>query len=604
MGKGSRKKVHSREEGRRLDREEAMKSSPMTARQLALTMKRSQDRHPDIPYVFLIGAGCSRSSGILLASELVRDVWMPEIQKELELKPDEYPDGFDKENPGAWYSKAVSYLFPTADRQQTEFAQLTMDAQPGFGYYVLSELMDTHKKQFSTVLTTNFDNLLVDALTFFQGAQPLVVYHSQLIRMATPERERPAIIKLHNDIFYSPRNTEEDLDSLDDDLVSKVADLLRHRPLIIMGYSGNDPSVLKLLQACDTEMEIYWVGSRLPEDEGFRRWLTSPNAKAKWVKHGDFDRLMLEVANVFEMKGGPDRNKVLKRLDDVEEHYQKVSSELIVDVKDPATGDIETPPQPSEEAMAYLVYQQALEDPDNGDVLFSDAIRSDPNSSDLHRNYASFLGRRDRLNDAETYHNIALELDPNDALNCGLYALILEKLGRFDDAESQFKHSIELDPKDAFLAMGFAKFLEQQKRSEEAEEFYNQAITADPGYASALINYSLFLEGKDRMVEAEEQYKRCLIVAPDFAYALTNFALFLEKLGRSDESEVHFKRAVQAVPTGAYSFSMYAQFLTKQDRLDEAENAYRNAAELEPEDSFYQKKYADFLEEYDRSNES
>lgn len=464
MGKGSGQSDDPAEEERRKKREENLTASPMTARRLALTMKRSQKMHPDIPYVFLLGAGCSRSSGILLASELVKDVWMPEIQKELELKPNEYPDGYDPDNPGAWYSSAVAHLFQTADRQQTEFARLTRDTRPGYGYYVFSELMATHKKQFSTVLTTNFDNLLVDALTFFQGAQPLVVYHSQLIRMATPEREHPAIIKLHNDVFYSPRNTQEDLSSLDGDLVRKVADLLRHRPLIIMGYSGNDPTVLKLLQACDTEMEVYWVGSSLPVNDRFRRWLTSDNVKAQWVKHGDFDRLMLEVAGVFEMKGGPDRRKVLKRLEDVEDHYRTVSSGLIDETRE-SSGDED---KPSEGAMAYLAYQEASQDPGAGDQVFKEALIVYPDSPGILGNYANFLQKQNRTEEAEEHYTHALKADQEHAINLGNYIEFLFLQDRAPEGEAPIEKlkGIKGTEKDAsLLCVNFVALALHPKRA-------------------------------------------------------------------------------------------------------------------------------------------
>ena len=81
---------------------------------------------------------------------------------------------------------------------------------PAFGYAVLASLMAMDGGRFNIVLTTNFDDLVADALYLFTAARPLVIHHESLANFIRPTRTRPLVVKLHGDHRLSPQNTFEE----------------------------------------------------------------------------------------------------------------------------------------------------------------------------------------------------------------------------------------------------------------------------------------------------------------------------------------------------------------------------------------------------------
>ena len=61
--------------------------------------------------------------------------------------------------------------------------------------------------RFSIVLTTNFDDLVADALYLFTAARPLVIHHESLANFIRPTRTRPLVVKLHGDAIARRRRT-------------------------------------------------------------------------------------------------------------------------------------------------------------------------------------------------------------------------------------------------------------------------------------------------------------------------------------------------------------------------------------------------------------
>ena len=133
------------------------------------------------------------------------------------------------------------------EAQQREIERLCDNKFPAFGYSVLAALMEHTKANgtFNVVLTTNFDDLVADALYLFTSIRPLVIHHESLAGYIRPTRTRPLIVKIHGDNHLSPYNTPQETAELPDRTNVQVRNLLHDRGLIFLGYSGNDESVVK-----------------------------------------------------------------------------------------------------------------------------------------------------------------------------------------------------------------------------------------------------------------------------------------------------------------------------------------------------------------------
>jgi hypothetical protein len=139
--------------------------------------KREIDECEDSRFVFFIGAGCSISSGIPGANELVK-MWLRGLKK-LRTGDDtnsehwakkEFID-YDEKYAAKHYGKVIQDLFLNSETRQREIERLTDGKDPGFGYAVLAKLMG-HKdfgSHCNAVLTVNFDDLIADALYLYEG---------------------------------------------------------------------------------------------------------------------------------------------------------------------------------------------------------------------------------------------------------------------------------------------------------------------------------------------------------------------------------------------------------------------------------------------------
>jgi hypothetical protein len=262
-------------------------------------------------FSLFLGAGCSVSSGIQTAGYLVEKVWLPRL-KETETGNQKNVDEWVKtrfpkykeNDPAQSYGEIIETLFPTAKERQTEIENLVKDFDPGFGYAILAKLMEKYRAHCNIVLTTNFDDMVADALYLYTYQKPIVIFHEALAAFVKIGDTRPIVIKLHGDSKLSPLNTKDETDELSDEITQVIKNIFSETGLIFIGYGGNDCSVLRILNEVSKDngsfqWGIYWIGGRIPNNK-MGKFLREKNAI--WVKHKDFDDLMLQVKEALELE--------------------------------------------------------------------------------------------------------------------------------------------------------------------------------------------------------------------------------------------------------------------------------------------------------------
>ncbi|GLT13887.1 hypothetical protein GCM10007931_08610 [Vibrio algivorus] len=163
-----------------------------------------------------------------------------------------------------WYDKPQEYsiLFETLydqPSQRREFVEsCIVDAKPSWGYIYLVNLLK--KKNFNTIFTTNFDDLVNEACyTFSDSLRPIVCAHDSSINSVRLTSERPKIIKLHGDfLFDNIKNTVRELESLESNMREKFKQYATEFGMIVLGYAGNDRSVM------DTLNTLLFTGEHFP----------------------------------------------------------------------------------------------------------------------------------------------------------------------------------------------------------------------------------------------------------------------------------------------------------------------------------------------------
>lgn len=274
------------------------------ANELARRLKESVN-DPDSRFAFFLGAGCSISSGIPGAGTLVRN-WLPKLKKLRtgsednleELVKKEFPK-YVGDNPALLYGEVIEKLFLTPQERQFE------EKDPGFGYAVLAQVISNkdYGRHFNFVLSTNFDDMVADALYLYTNKKPLVISHESLVGFVKISRTRPLVIKLHGDARLTPRNTELETKKLNDAVKKVLSNLHSETGLIFIGYGANDESIANILHELHKDAlpwGIYWVNNGIPDKDKMGKWLE--NRKATWVKHLDFVQLMLIIGDEFELK--------------------------------------------------------------------------------------------------------------------------------------------------------------------------------------------------------------------------------------------------------------------------------------------------------------
>ncbi len=576
---------------------------------------RDTSRESDKRFAFFLGAGCSVTSGIPAAGGLVRDHWLPRLRgyraphrhDHDEWVREEFP-AFDQDSPGASYGAVMERLFLHAEDRQREIERLCEGRFPGFGYATLASLMAMEGGAFNVVLTTNFDDLVADALYLFTKARPLIIHHESLASFIRPTRTRPLVVKLHGDNRLTPQNTSEETERLQAGIEKQVRPLLGDRGIVFIGYGGNDLGIARMLEKLSPEalpLGVYWVSGREPDCK-VREWLESRDAI--WVEKGDFDEFMLLVRDAFDLPH-PER----KRFEDVFERYTSTYKELsgrITALPDaapdaPALKEaVKRTDQsfPNWRAVSLEAMRLEKDDPDQADAIFRHGLGQFPSSAQLLGDYAVFLTdiRRD-YDRAEERFRRALDLDPEHANNLGNYALFLKNIRKeYDGAEEYYRRALAVDPENVNILGNYAILLSDNRKDyDRAEERLSRALALNPEHVNHLGNYANFLwivrKGYDG---AEEHYRRALAVDPENANFLSQYANFLRTVRKDyDGAEEHYRRALAVDPENSNHLGNYAVFLSDiRKDYDGAEERYRRALAVDPEDANLLGNYAVLLE--------
>ena len=549
-------------------------------------------------FAFFLGAGCSISSGIPGARTLVEN-WLPRLYMQMTGKhgaPDtawlrqELPK-YEAANPAASYAVVMRKLFPLeADRQQ-EIERIVGVKDPGFDYAVFAALIshESFGPKCNLVLTTNFDDMVADALYLYTQKKPLVIAHESLAGFAEARGTRPVVMKIHGDALLAPKNLESETRELGAAVGDALTAQLKDRGLIFIGYGGNDAGVSSVLQGLPAgalKWGVYWVNES-PPGATLKQWL-DPRNDAWWVKHLKCDELMLLVRAEFGLAHPEEA-----RFDRLMEAYRQTFETLTREVEARADSEekellcsaVEQAVREAKDSWAVELEARKYKtsDPPRAEQIYGAGIEKFPRSAPLLGNYAIFLHdvRKD-FEQAEAYYQRALEADAKHATNLGNYALFLENVRKdFEQAEAYYQRALEADAKHANNLGNYAIFLRRVRKDfEQAEAYYQRALEVDAKHANHLGNYAVFLETVRKDFEqAEEYYQRALEADAKHANNLGNYADFLEKTRQHfDEAERYYQLAVEADPADAHNLRMYADFL-KNVRKDAAaaEKYYRRA---------------------------
>ena len=557
-------------------------------------VKAFLDRHqrrPEKPFCFVLGSGASRPSGITTGDELVRE-WLKDLHERDDgagrsLEDWATPDnvgisGFEVARAADFYADVYARQFPVQEDGFAFLESLMAGKTPSFGYSVLAYLLSNTQHQ--VVITTNFDNLVANALSIHSETFPRVVGHDELVRFVGADMRRPLVAKIHGDLGFALKNRPNEVAALSDGWTSALKRILTRFTPIFIGYSGNDGSLMDFLLGLDlgTPDTMFWcwrTGSR-PSD---RIRKVVDRHSGSFVEIEGFDEIMMRLLDALGDKRPDLVSQLEQRFQQQLDAYKQQRAALGEKLAQSSRKLVDSAGSPPAKGAPGAVEQQSLLDvagrvltepgqaktwwqwqaevdqqtsADETDAKYGEALVALPNEAGLLGRYAIFLKnvRKDPVR-ADEFYRRAIVADPNNANTLGNYAVFL-KNARKDPgrADEFYRRAIVADPNNANILGNYALFLDDVKKDyEKADEFYRRAVDADPNNANTLGNYALFLDDVKKDSErADEFHRRAIVADPNNAKTLASYALFLDNAKKDTEKADEFhRRAVNADPNNA-----------------------------------------------------
>jgi len=612
-------------------------------------IRRVHETMPERRFCFILGAGASKASGIPAAGELGLG-WLRDTHRGQGGKPEAFGEWLKAGSHGIQELSAptsdadlgaIASAYPAIYKAtwghdpaqgQAELERHIEGKKPSYGYYALAGVMTDDKEgrpsRHNVVITPNFDNLPAEALGAMGRKVPIIIGHGAIADYARPTLKRPLIIKFHHDYLLSPKSDPAEVCALGQGYAKALADIFRIYTPIVIGYGGNDGSLMGLLEGLPPQSipgGIWWCWRQSdPPSERIASLLAKQ--RGTLVEISGFDEIMAYLQKSFGRDFDP--NEVGKiwqaRVEELNEVRARLAGPTGQNMspepwRDGLGGSVEPTPitkEKSAESSALLdaIYNETTppwwrwqhrvnitDDLDEKERIYKEGLVEMPASASLLGNYAVFLATRcGDFDGAEANFQRAIETDPKAANWLGAYALFLEDQRRdCDRAEEYYRRALEANPKDARNLGNYALFLENRRGDfDHAEEYHRGAIETDPKNARILGNYAIFLENRrGEFDRAEAHYRRAIEADPKNANILGAYAHFLEnRRGDSDGAEAQFRRAIEADSKSANILGNYADFLeNRRGDFDGAETYYKRAIEADPEHANHLGNYANFL---------
>lgn len=252
-----------------------------TINQLAALFRSEQPTRP----VLLLGAGASFPSGVPTASELVKEIVrlgcaiekFGDERRILHVTPTDTKAYCQRQS--WWHPDQIADCFPYAvesiltppERRRKHLINWTKYQRISGGYNALAKIMA--RRLCWTVLTTNFDTLIVDSLApqRTQLREVIEVNRTRDDLSRFKSHNRCQVVYLHGSVdYYTDCNLIDETQKLNSKLAEKLWPLLAEAPLIVCGYRGSEPSIMEHLlgrgiEKCDGfKQGIFWCHRKGP----------------------------------------------------------------------------------------------------------------------------------------------------------------------------------------------------------------------------------------------------------------------------------------------------------------------------------------------------
>ena len=442
-------------------------------------------------FIFLLGAGASRSSGIPIASWMIRD-----FQRNLreiwdrEGRPSDNFDSWLHSQPG-WkrnetesdYAKYFEAWEPTEAARRGYLNYWMKGASPGWGYFCLAQLLA--RSYVGVVVTTNFDDLIYEACTMTSVMRPRVYSMIDPYVSIEQERNRSTVIKLHGDYLYrSYKTTGKETKNIDEKLMDEVASLFRRHDIIVVGYSGEDTRVMNLLENVPEAHAVYWCTYKDTPLPDRVKEIVSKGHRDHWFKviTEGFDEFMDELVHQLDFTLPSIMQPIQDLIDAMPGRIEGSQSRYITEYLD------QTIQQIQEEAKEWTRIQ-------GGESLLQTPL--------LLRLEAMAARRKGDYHKAIEIYKRLVDLPKQDTCEVLIeYAVTLELMDRYSDALEQTARIAQNPIQDSENLGNYGWLLTDLGKYSEGIIYLRQAISKGPGLIEWQAQLAMILSEAGQISEA------------------------------------------------------------------------------------------------------
>jgi len=487
-------------------------------------------------FAFLIGAGTSREAGIPTAKELIEE-WQKKKYDSEGGNPENINDfqkwikkkekGKKDNRYGFWFEQC----YPTRGERREFIREIVENKEPSFGIIVLASMMD--RRYCPVTLTPNFDDLLYDAFYLFLEDKPLVINHDALAPQLRFTENRPAIIKLHGDYLYDNlQNIGDETERLKKNMRDALTQCLREYGLIVVGYGGNDKSIMNALN--DTDIPSYGLWWCVRNEKSLSKYakelLHRPNTFILKIKNSE------ELFATLWQKFGisiPNPSEIIKRA--------KKRAEILNEKMEERG---EKAPRKEKEKIEKLK------------IFFNYMTKADE------------IYEQEKYDEAIKYYDMAIKIGPEFAEIWNNRGNALLKLKKYDEAIECYDKAIEINPKDADVWNGKGVALYMLKKYDEAIECYDKAIEINPKDAGTFENRSEYLIATGKYADALKDAQESVRYSKndeDTAIGLMLSIISKTLLGEKITEEKRYREICSKEFTTTWDFEILDSWLEKVD---------------------------------------
>lgn len=201
------------------------------------------------------------------------------------------------------YSYWFSQYSTSSEDIHSFLTELMNNKNPSEAYIFLADLFINH--MFSVAFTTNFDNLMGEALSLLGVRSKEILFDANGID-DTLSKTSPNIIKLHGDYMYNnTKNLFSETRKLSSPLQRQLESVLSKCGLIVIGYAGADNSIMYALERISEKFSfpLFWceMESKIRNDKIHWRAkkLVMKSENAYFVPIESFDSLIEKLRQCY-----------------------------------------------------------------------------------------------------------------------------------------------------------------------------------------------------------------------------------------------------------------------------------------------------------------